>query len=248
MERNVRRALIALAVSFGVSLSSASIAIAAQPPGAPQSGDPRATAVAGNVTTCAQAGLAGVTIQVTSNVTGNTYIDITAIPAGYEVTGVIVKGGPAYNKYLPGALGSLPWNDLHSPLVPSGKPAEISHWFVCGKKKTTTTTTTTTTKTTTKTTTTKTTTKTTTPPTSTSTSTSTSTTSTSTGSSSSSSSSTPVTTSSSVPAVVEASDNTSGKSGLAYTGFSGGAYVLLGALLLIGGVAALMLARARRRS
>jgi LPXTG-motif cell wall-anchored protein len=221
MERNVRRALIAFTVSLGVTLGSASIAAAAQPPTPPQSGDPRATAVAGNVTTCAQAGLAGEQIKVTSNITGNTYIDITAIPAGYEVTGVIVKGGPAYNKYLPGALGALPWNDLHSPLVSSGKPAEISHWFVCGKKKTTTTT-----KTTTKTTTT--TTKTSTPGSSTS----------------SSGGSTTTTTSSSVAGVVPAGNNTSG---LAQTGFDGGPYVLIGGLLLVGGVATLVLARRRRR-
>ncbi|MFC0114867.1 LPXTG cell wall anchor domain-containing protein [Kibdelosporangium aridum] len=227
MERTFRRALTALAVSLGVSLGSASIAAAAQA-NPPVSGDPRAVAVAGNVTTCAGAGLGGEIIKVTSNITGNTYIDITAVPAGYQVTGVIVKGGPNYNKYLPAALGSLPWNDLHAPLVESSKPAEISHWFVCGKKKTTTTTTT------------KTTTKTTTTSTGASTSTST-------GSSSSSTSSKPATTSSSAAVVVGAPNNTSGKSGLAQTGFSGGAYVLVGGLLLIGGVAALVLARRRRR-
>jgi hypothetical protein len=236
VKRNVCRAVAVLALSIGISLGGAAVATAA-PGDPPQSGDPRATAVAGNVTTCAAAGLPGTKIQVTSNITGNTFIDITAVPAGYVITGVVVKGGPAYNKYP--NLGALPWNDLHAPLVPSGKPAEISHWFVCGKKKTTTTTTTTkTTTTTTKTTatTTKTTTKTT---------TSTSTTSTSTGSSSSSSSSSSgATTTSSKAAVVPASNN----SGLAQTGFSGGPLVLIGGLLLVGGAAALLLARSRRRS
>jgi hypothetical protein len=215
MKRNVRRALAVFVVSVGVSLGGTAIAVAG-PDDPPQSGDDRATAVAGNVTTCAAAGIPGTEIEVTSNITENTYIDITAVPAGFTITGVVVKGGPAYNKYP--NLGALPWNDLHAPLVSSGKPAEISHWFVCGKKKTTTTT------------------KTTTPTTTTTTSTSTST-----GSSSSSSR---VTTTSSTPAVVPASNN----SGLANTGFSGGPLVLIGGLLLVGGVAALFLARARRRS
>ncbi|CAM4197595.1 hypothetical protein KIPE111705_44685 [Kibdelosporangium persicum] len=221
MRRDVRRVLTALALSLGVSLGSAAIATAT-PDGPPQSGDSRATAVAGNVTTCRAAGIPGETIEVTSNITGNTDIDITAIPSGYQVTGVVVKGGPAYNKYP--NLGELPWNDLHAPLVSSGKPAEISHWFVCGKPRTTTT---------------KTTTNTTTKTTATSAGTSTG---------AGSSSSTPAGTSSSAPVVVGASDDTSGTSGLARTGFSGGPYVLIGGLLLIGGIAALVLARMRRRA
>jgi LPXTG-motif cell wall-anchored protein len=137
MKRTSRRALTVLALSVGVSFAGAALASAA-PQDPPQSGDPRAAAAEGNVTTCEAAGLPGTEITVTSNITENTYIDITAAPADHTITGVVVKGGPAYNKYP--NLGALPWNDLHSPLVPSGKPAEISHWFVCGKKTTTTTT------------------------------------------------------------------------------------------------------------
>ncbi|MBP2329164.1 LPXTG-motif cell wall-anchored protein [Kibdelosporangium banguiense] len=141
MERTFRRALTVLALSVGVSFGGAALASAA-PQDPPQSGDARAAAVEGNVTTCEAAGLPGTEIKVTSDIAENTYIDITAAPADYTITGVVVKGGPAYNKYP--NLGALPWNDLHAPLVPSGKPAEISHWFVCGEKKTTTTTSTTT--------------------------------------------------------------------------------------------------------
>jgi hypothetical protein len=96
----------------------------------PPSGDDRATSHDGNTVTCAGAGLTGDIVTVTSTQDG-TYIDITAVPAGKTVTGVVVKGGDAYNIYLPGALGSLPWLDLHAPLNPNGSPAGISHWFVC---------------------------------------------------------------------------------------------------------------------
>lgn len=116
----------------------------AQPPGQdpPVSGDPRATAYAGNATTCAEGMLPGEIIQVTSNDDG-TYLDVTAVPEGYKLTGVVVKGSNAFNTY--GDLGPVPWLDLHAPLASSGQPAEISHWFACGIKSVGTTTTTTTT-------------------------------------------------------------------------------------------------------
>lgn len=97
---------------------------------APPSGDTRATSFEGNAVDCDDAGLAGTIITVTSTQDG-TLIDITAVPAGKTVTGVVVKGGDAYNVYLPAALGALPWNDLHAPLNGSEGPAGISHWYVC---------------------------------------------------------------------------------------------------------------------
>lgn len=230
MER-IRRALAVLTLSASVLLAGATFAAAA-PDDPPVSGDQRATAHPGNVVTCEAAGLAGSIINVTSSNDG-TYIDITGLPSGYTVTGVVVKGGPAYNIYP--NLGALPWNDLHSPLVPSGKPAGISHWFVCAKKDTTTTTTKTTT-------------------TTTKTTTSTSGTSTTTTSGSSTSGTTTTTTpgggSSSVttttsPVVVA---NESSSSGLASTGFAGGPYLLVAGLLLLGGLSALLLAKRRRSS
>ena len=119
-------AMITLAVApwLGVGQASATAS-------RPDSGDSRATSYDGNVTTCAQAGLAGSFINVTSSQDA-TYIDITATPSSVTITGVVVKGGPAYNVYATGSLGSLPWLALHSPLNPNNKPAGISHWFVCG--------------------------------------------------------------------------------------------------------------------
>lgn len=168
----IRFSLAAALIAGGVALSFAGAAFGA-PPTPPQSGDPRAVVHAGNVTTCAAAGLAGGIISVTATVVSNTYITITAVPAGTTVTGVVVKGAPAYNVYLPGSLGALPWTALHPPLAGnSGMPATISHWFVCGTETTTTPPpTTTTTSTTTTTTTVPTTTTTTTVPTTTTTST-----------------------------------------------------------------------------
>ncbi|MEV6609690.1 hypothetical protein [Kutzneria sp. NPDC051319] len=134
----IRFSLAAALIAGGVALSFAGAAFGA-PPTPPQSGDSRAVVHAGNVTTCAAAGLAGGPISVTATVVSNTYITITALPAGTTVTGVVVKGAPAYNVYLPGSLGTLPWTALHPPLAGnSGMPATISHWFVCGTKTTTT--------------------------------------------------------------------------------------------------------------
>jgi hypothetical protein len=140
------KALLLAMVAVGVLASGAS----AQPP--PESGDDRATAHSGNIDigqpgdACDELGLPGDEAVMPEGTYTNdgTYIDITAFPPGTVVTGVVVKGGPAYNVYP--NLGALPWLDLHSPLNPSGKkPAEISHWFVCVDVPTTTTTTTTTT-------------------------------------------------------------------------------------------------------
>jgi hypothetical protein len=117
-------AMITLAVAPWLGGGSAS---AEEPPA---SGDPRATSFNGNVVDCAGAGLAGSVIAVTSTEDA-TNVNITAIPAGNTVTGVVVKGGDAYNVYLPGALGTLPWLNLHAPLNPNAEPAGISHWFVC---------------------------------------------------------------------------------------------------------------------
>jgi LPXTG-motif cell wall-anchored protein len=213
-----RPVLVVLALSLGTLFSSAAIAAAAPPPKTPPpSGDPRATSFAGNVSTCAEAGLPGVEINVTSHITEKIYIDITAVPSGYTVTGVVVKGGDGYNRYP--NLGKLPWDDLHPPLVSSGKPAEISHWFVCATKTTTTSTSTVK------------------PPTSSSTS---STTSTKPPTSSS--------TISSGGAVVtpgSGSTPTAGGSELASTGFDGWPYLLGAAALLVAGGGALLFTRRR---
>lgn len=112
----------------------------------PQPGDPRATAVTGNLdldqpgNACAAAGLPGTEATLSGGFTDDgTYVDITAAPSGFVITGVIVKGGNAYNVYP--SLGPLPWTGLHAPLNSSGNPPTISHWFVCLSIVTTTTTT-----------------------------------------------------------------------------------------------------------
>ncbi|MDT7787356.1 MAG: hypothetical protein QOF58_5775 [Pseudonocardiales bacterium] len=100
-----------------------------------KSGDPRATAHAtphgNNVTTCEGAGLPGKTIapadiKVEAD---KVYIDVLDHTG---ITAVVVKGGDAYNVYLASALTDG-WTDLHSPLNPNDKPADISHWFACGE-------------------------------------------------------------------------------------------------------------------
>jgi hypothetical protein len=210
-------------------------AAAAQPIEPPVSGDSRATAYPGNAVAAnclvLFPGSSAIAVgDITRSVDGtNTYVDITAIAAGVDVAGVVVKGGPAFNVYKVADLGALAWEDLHSPLVSSGKPAQISHWFACGFKDDETTTTTTTT---------------------TSTETSTSDTSvpssSSTTTSSESSSSAPSVTSTTVtttttPAVVAAS----AEDDLASTGFGAGWLIFLGAALLLGGGALLLVLRLR---
>lgn len=137
-------ALLLATVAVGVFTAGAS----AQPDD-PDPGDPRATAVAGNIDigqpgdACDAVGLPGneAVLPPGTYTTDGTFIDISAYPPGTVITGVVVKGGPAYNIYPAGNLGALPWQLLHSPLNESGKPAEISHWFVCVDVPTTTTTT-----------------------------------------------------------------------------------------------------------
>jgi hypothetical protein len=105
------------------------MAVAAETP------DGRATAHDGNATTCAGAGLEGTSApsgKITYSAT-DTNVDITAVDSAYQVTGVVVKGGPAYNVYLPTGLGALPWQNLRSPLTEHGQLPDISHWFACVK-------------------------------------------------------------------------------------------------------------------
>jgi LPXTG-motif cell wall-anchored protein len=233
---------VATAALAGTVLFTATAA--ADQRGVPASGDNRATAHDGNVVEkdCPKLfpGSTAITLKdLTYSIDGtNTYIDITAVKNGAEVAGVVVKGGPAYNVYEVADLGNLPWLDLHSPINPSGKPAQISHWFVCGTKGLTTTTTTTTTKTTT----------TTTGTTETTTTTDATTTTTVGGGSGGATTTTTIapgggnagTTTTSADVAPAASDDD-----LASTGFNGGWLVALGAVLLLGGGALLIVMRTR---
>jgi LPXTG-motif cell wall-anchored protein len=223
------RATVALTSAVAGAVLFAAPAFAA-PAADPVAGDDRATAVSGNVVAahCAELypGSHDVTGALTASADG-TYVDVTAVADGVEVVGVIVKGGPAYNKYDVVDLGALPWLDLHSPINPSGKPAGISHWFACGVGESTTTTPpggTTTTTTTTD-----------------SSSPATTTTTTTGGSSSVSGTSVTTTTSADVAPAAQDED-------LASTGFNGGWLVALAAGLLLAGGAVLTLVRRRAHS
>ena len=232
------RATLALTSAVAGAVLFAAPAIA-EPSSNPVPGDDRATAHSGNVVAADCDDLYPGSHDVTGDLTATddgTYIDVTAVADGVDVVGVIVKGGPAYNKYDVANLDDLPWLDLHSPLNSSGKPAGISHWFACGVGESTTTTTTTTTTDTTTDTSTETTTTTT-------TDSSSSETSTTSGSSGSESSSAAVTTTTSVDVSPVAEDDD-----LASTGFNGGWLIALAAGLLLAGGAVLLLLRTRARS
>jgi hypothetical protein len=131
----LRTVLLALSAATAVGSFTLLVAPAgAAPADAPVSGDVRATAYAGNATTCAAAGLPGSIVEVDHTVdASNTYLTITGVPAGTTLTGVVVKGGPGYNVYVGDVRTAL-----HAPLVSSGKPAQISHWYACGTTGTTT--------------------------------------------------------------------------------------------------------------
>ena len=229
----LRRAGLATAAFAAAMLALNATAVAQ-----PTTDDSRAKAYSGNVDinhkdACTVGGLTGSTIspgQFTSSGGDGQFLDITGLPAGVKVTGIVVKGGNAYNVYLADKLGAaLPWNDLRSPLNNGGKVPQISHWYGCGVKDTTTTTTTTTT-----------TSASTTTSTTTSTSTVTHSSSGTTTTTTTSGESTPTTTT--TQAFVPVAD----EGGLASTGF-GSAWLLgLGAALVAAGTATVLVMRRRR--
>jgi hypothetical protein len=224
------RAVTAVLLTVGATFVATGVAAAATST-PPPSGDDRAVVHSGNAVTCEQAHLAGSLIQVTATV-DDTYVTVTGVPDGTTVTGIVVKGSDAYNVYLPGALGALPWKNLHSPIAGnSGKPATISHWFACGTGTTSSTS------------------KTPCPPSSTSvTSSTSSTSSTSTTSASSTTTTTaPVTTTTTAVAAATTTTTSVGTAPLAFTGFSGGWLVILAAILLLGGAALIAIPKLRRR-
>ena len=137
MIRRVGIAATSSLVAGVLALLAAAPALAAPKKDDPVSGDPRAKAYSqhdtGNPTKCADvASLAGtLDVQVTGTSDDGVHLNITAVPAGFELKGVVVKGSDAYNVYL----GDVR-TDLHAPINASGGPAGISHWFACGIKKT----------------------------------------------------------------------------------------------------------------
>jgi hypothetical protein len=127
-----RRIGVAVSTTLAAGVLSLAIAVPASatppPKDPPPSGDDRATSHAGNATTCAEANLAGTIIAHGEDLTV-THIDVT-VPAGYELTGTVVKGGDGYNVYPPTAL-----TGLRSPDNNGGQVPTISHWFACAIKK-----------------------------------------------------------------------------------------------------------------
>jgi hypothetical protein len=131
----IRRAgVISTVLAAGVLSLAAAMPASATPPkldDPPVSGDDRAKAYPGNAKTCADAMLAGEIVLKGDEGPEKMSIDPAKIPAGYDLTGVVIKGADAYNVYVPAVL-----TDLVAPLK-NGKHPEISHWYVCGTKKTT---------------------------------------------------------------------------------------------------------------
>jgi hypothetical protein len=111
---------------------------------------------AGNVVSCSQIGLASsttlfadgdsalsgaVTGTVQAHSGGGEEGNITAVASGVVIDAIVVKGGPAYNVYLPDPPGSGTLSGSHvfptypgpyiAPLNPGGNVPTFSHWFVC---------------------------------------------------------------------------------------------------------------------
>ncbi|MEU0510505.1 LPXTG cell wall anchor domain-containing protein [Amycolatopsis sp. NPDC006125] len=241
--RSLRAAVAGALLATGFVLGTATAHAAAE--------DPRATRHEGNASTCADAKLAGSILTSPDDYTytrgkleDDQYLDILTVSPDITVTGIVVKGGSAYNVYEPGKLGlpdSPSWMDLRAPVTgQNANIPQLSHWFVCGTENTTTTMTT--------------------APSTPATGTTTGTTTASPGTSSSSAvSTTPEssagTTSSSAAgggAVATTSGGpkatTQNAEELAYTGFDGGWLIALGAALVLGGAALLFVVRARRKA
>ncbi|RSN31607.1 hypothetical protein DMC61_15855 [Amycolatopsis sp. WAC 04169] len=135
--RRVRSAVTVVALAAVALVGTAGTALATR-------SDDRATQVVGsNATTCEGAKVPGKLIP-TSELTftggdNELSLDITAVAKGVTVTAIVVKGGHGYNVYVPGEKGlpeNPPWTKLRSPLNKGDQQAAISHWFVCGEKKT----------------------------------------------------------------------------------------------------------------
>jgi hypothetical protein len=211
---SVRRTLTLLALAAGLSFVGTAHA---EP-------DSRPSVVNGVPASCRSAGLPGEIIEVTATVRDNTYVDISAVPAGFQLTGVVVRGLRSFHKYP--YLGDLPWNDLQAP-----GGGQFTGWFACAKPRTTAPTTTTTTTTATTTTTTTTPGGTTTVPTSSTTS-------------SEQVVTTPVSSTTDNEAVASPRDDDA----LAETGFGHGWMLVLGNGLVIAGVIAVIVSGKRRRA
>lgn len=108
---------------------------------ATETDDPRATVVPNdNAADCDDAGLEGTVVDTGDleftggKVEDDLLLTITGVAEGLTVTGIVVKGGDAYNIYVPGELElseDVPWEDLRAPINDGGNQPELSHWYVC---------------------------------------------------------------------------------------------------------------------
>jgi len=135
----IRRAGVIVSTILAAGLLSAAFALPAMATPKPDdpiiSGDDRVIRTGGpNANSCDDAGLEGTIILKDDKPSGLTVtIKASDIPAGYDVTGIVVKGGPGFNVYPPNVL-----TNLRAPQNKGGQQPALSHWFVCGVKKTTT--------------------------------------------------------------------------------------------------------------
>jgi hypothetical protein len=130
--------LLAITALATISFVTADVEVASSGVCAP--GDDRATCVEGNATTCEQAGITASNIlfgngandnsdaNVSGDVSGSDpqVLNVTVLNPEVVIRGIVVKGSNEFNVY------SSIVSDMHAPIAGgSGKPAGISHWFVC---------------------------------------------------------------------------------------------------------------------
>lgn len=140
----IRATVAASSLAVAAVVTGVVLATTAQ---AAETDDPRAIAVDGNVSTCADAGFKGEIVnkddlKYTGGVNNvDQSVTITGVADGLTVTGIVIKGGDAYNVYEPGEHGlsaAVPWEDLIAPTNNGGQQPQLSHWFVCAGEDDTT--------------------------------------------------------------------------------------------------------------
>lgn len=134
-------AALAAAGALGFTLLTSGVASAGVASAIPA---PTPRLVAGNITTCEEAGLDGeIILQSTSgesasNAAGTGTVSADGltldvmINAGFTASGIAVKGGPNANVYTGPFVGPILVEDMQAPTNPGGQQPQISHWFVCG--------------------------------------------------------------------------------------------------------------------
>ncbi len=132
---------VGLAVATAVLVGFGSIAAAAPA----TSGDPRATAFSGNVSTCGGAGISGTIVIGSASGSGaqNNFIEVASdgtyldmrMQTGGTLSGAVVVGVSGYNVYTGRLFVNASAEDLHAPLAAPGDVPPISHWFMCSTEE-----------------------------------------------------------------------------------------------------------------